>query len=261
MARKTLEMMFHGEVYDHEWNGFFRYATRRDWSEPHYEKMLEDNAGLLRNALLLYRITGERGARGDRARDRSTTSSGSCAIRRQGYFYGSQDADEEFYKLERGAAKEHEEPYIDRTCYTSWNAQMISAYLEASWTLDRPDLRDAALGALDVPLGAVPGRRDGIDVPLPATDGAARARACSATRRTSARALLDAAEVTGDPQYIDRAMELAELAGTRRFRDDGRSAASSMSGTRRRTSGGCATGRSRSRTTPSARRCSCASTT
>ena len=27
--------------------GFFRYATRRDWGEPHYERMLYDNALLL----------------------------------------------------------------------------------------------------------------------------------------------------------------------------------------------------------------------
>src|SRR3989442_4135358 len=57
IARKTLEFMSRGEVYDHEWGGFFRYATRRDWSEPHYEKMLEDNAGLLKNVLALYRAT------------------------------------------------------------------------------------------------------------------------------------------------------------------------------------------------------------
>ena len=27
--------------------GFFRYATRADWSEPHYERMLTDNSLLL----------------------------------------------------------------------------------------------------------------------------------------------------------------------------------------------------------------------
>ena len=47
MARKTLEMMYHGEVYDR--NGTASSATRRGGTgpEPHYEKMLEDNAGLL----------------------------------------------------------------------------------------------------------------------------------------------------------------------------------------------------------------------
>ena len=50
MARKTLEQMCKGGTYDQEWGGFYRYSTKRDWSVPHYEKMLEDNALLLRNA-------------------------------------------------------------------------------------------------------------------------------------------------------------------------------------------------------------------
>src|SRR3990170_494184 len=59
MARKTLEFMAAGAVFDHESGGFFRYATQRDWSEPHYEKMLEDNAALLRSLLALYRTSGD----------------------------------------------------------------------------------------------------------------------------------------------------------------------------------------------------------
>ena len=43
---KTLEAMARGGLYDHGGEGFFRYATQRDWSEPHYEKMLEDEARL-----------------------------------------------------------------------------------------------------------------------------------------------------------------------------------------------------------------------
>src|SRR6185437_6986786 len=59
MARKTLEYMCKGGTYDQEWGGFYRYSTKRDWSVPHYEKMLEDNAGLLANLLQLYRITDD----------------------------------------------------------------------------------------------------------------------------------------------------------------------------------------------------------
>ena len=35
-----------GGMYDQFAGGFFRYSTTRDWSIPHYEKMLEDNARL-----------------------------------------------------------------------------------------------------------------------------------------------------------------------------------------------------------------------
>jgi uncharacterized protein YyaL (SSP411 family) len=48
MLEKTLDGMAGGGMWDREEGGFFRYATQDDWSEPHYEKLLEDNARLLR---------------------------------------------------------------------------------------------------------------------------------------------------------------------------------------------------------------------
>ena len=47
MLRTTLRAMSSGGMYDRAEGGFFRYATQRDWSSPHYEKMLEENAELL----------------------------------------------------------------------------------------------------------------------------------------------------------------------------------------------------------------------
>lgn len=216
MARKTLEMMFHGEVYDREWNGFFRYATRRDWSEPHYEKMLEDNAGLLRNALLLRRITGNE-EHADIARGIIDYVEWKLRDREKGYFYGSQDADEEFYRLNTEQRKEHAEPYIDRTCYVGWNAQMISAYLEAYWTLGRPDLRDAAVSALDFLWKECRHAETGSMYRY--HDGAPHVTGLLADQAHVARALLDAAEATGDPAYNDHAAELAALMSAR-FQDE-----------------------------------------
>ncbi len=46
VARTTLTNMATGDLYDGVAGGFFRYSTQRDWSEPHYEKMLEDNTRL-----------------------------------------------------------------------------------------------------------------------------------------------------------------------------------------------------------------------
>src|SRR3989304_206260 len=53
----------------------------------------------------------------------------------RGFFYGSQDADEELYKLPAAEREKLPEPYIDPTCYTSWNAMAASPHLEASWAL------------------------------------------------------------------------------------------------------------------------------
>lgn len=47
MALKTLEAMFKGGIKDQVGNGFARYSVTRDWSLPHFEKMLYDNAQLL----------------------------------------------------------------------------------------------------------------------------------------------------------------------------------------------------------------------
>ena len=215
MARKTLEMMFHGEVYDREWNGFFRYATRRDWSEPHYEKMLEDNAGLLRNALLLRRISGNE-EHADIARGIIDYIEAKLRDREKGYFFGSQDADEEFYKLSAEERMGREEPYIDRRCYTGWNAQMISAYLEASWTLDRADLLESALGALAFIWERCRDAESGSMYRF--HDGAPQVTGLLGDQAHVARALLDAAEVTGDHEYNDRAVQLAGLLEMR-FRD------------------------------------------
>jgi len=55
---ETLDAMADGGMYDHVGGGFHRYATDRDWTVPHFEKMLYDNAQLPRAYLAGYRITG-----------------------------------------------------------------------------------------------------------------------------------------------------------------------------------------------------------
>ena len=45
----TLERMRAGGVYDQLAGGFHRYSVDASWVVPHFEKMLYDNAGLLRN--------------------------------------------------------------------------------------------------------------------------------------------------------------------------------------------------------------------
>jgi uncharacterized protein YyaL (SSP411 family) len=48
LADRTLGAMVHSALFDQLGGGFARYSVSADWSEPHYEKMLYDNAGLLR---------------------------------------------------------------------------------------------------------------------------------------------------------------------------------------------------------------------
>jgi uncharacterized protein len=44
-----LERMAKGGIYDHLGGGFHRYSVDEQWIVPHFEKMLYDNAGLLKN--------------------------------------------------------------------------------------------------------------------------------------------------------------------------------------------------------------------
>ena len=44
---KTLGTLTDSGIYDHVGGGFFRYCTDEKWTQPHYEKMLSDNALLL----------------------------------------------------------------------------------------------------------------------------------------------------------------------------------------------------------------------
>jgi uncharacterized protein YyaL (SSP411 family) len=63
MARGTLEAMARGGIYDQLAGGFARYSVDADWVVPHFEKMLYDNALLLRVYVHLWRATGDEWAR------------------------------------------------------------------------------------------------------------------------------------------------------------------------------------------------------
>jgi hypothetical protein len=63
MAHATLEGMARGGIYDQLAGGFARYAVDAHWVVPHFEKMLYDNALLLRVYLHLWRATGQAWAR------------------------------------------------------------------------------------------------------------------------------------------------------------------------------------------------------
>ncbi|MGW5176381.1 thioredoxin domain-containing protein [Streptomyces sp. NPDC004082] len=58
MARDTCERMARGGIYDQLGGGFARYSVDRDWTVPHFEKMLYDNALLCRVYAHLWRSTG-----------------------------------------------------------------------------------------------------------------------------------------------------------------------------------------------------------
>jgi uncharacterized protein YyaL (SSP411 family) len=90
-AQRTLEAMARGGFYDQLGGGFHRYSTDETWTVPHFEKMADDNAGLLNAYVDGYAVFGD-----ERFRNVAT---GILAFTRNvlsdpaGGFYASQDAD------------------------------------------------------------------------------------------------------------------------------------------------------------------------
>ncbi len=58
MVERTCEAMARGGIHDQLAGGFARYSVDADWVVPHFEKMLYDNALLLRAYTHLHRQTG-----------------------------------------------------------------------------------------------------------------------------------------------------------------------------------------------------------
>ena len=141
MAVHTLERMSGGGMYDHVEGGFFRYSTTQDWSVPHFEKMLEDHAGLVAD-LALAGMTGVLdSATGylDRVLREPAT----------GLYAGSQDADELYYSLDAEGRTTEQAPFVDRRVYSSWNCQLAVAYLDAARRCGRPQLKAHATRLLE----------------------------------------------------------------------------------------------------------------
>lgn len=144
----TLDKMGSGGIYDQVEEGFFRYSTTRDWSIPHFEKMAEDNAKLLAVYLHAFQLTGKMLYR-DRAEGIVRYANARLSDSEHGGFFGSQDADEEYYKLGLYGRKIRKPPTVDETLYTNYNAQFISSFLLSSIILDRPELGKFGLKSLD----------------------------------------------------------------------------------------------------------------
>ncbi|HEU4344167.1 MAG TPA: thioredoxin domain-containing protein [Candidatus Binatia bacterium] len=58
MVTHTLRKMAEGGIYDHLGGGFHRYSVDAKWLVPHFEKMLYDNAQLVRIYSQAYALTG-----------------------------------------------------------------------------------------------------------------------------------------------------------------------------------------------------------
>ena len=93
VARRTLEGMALGGVYDQVAGGFHRYSVDERWCVPHFEKMIYDNSELLRNFLHGYQVTRDLLFR-ETAEGIIAWVGEVLSDQKRGGFYASQDADQ-----------------------------------------------------------------------------------------------------------------------------------------------------------------------
>jgi uncharacterized protein YyaL (SSP411 family) len=210
MLHGTLAAMSAGGTYDHVEGGFFRYSTTRDWTIPHYEKMAEDHAGLLRALAELLAIRDDPALR---ATLRTAVAYVRATFRdpQTGLFAGSQDADEAYYALPAEERRRRERPYVDRISYTNWTAALAGAFCAVYRLTGEPLLLEEACIALDA-LDERARDADGVLFHVVPPQGAPRVRGVLADYAQYLRALLDAHETCGAPRFLARAADAAETA-------------------------------------------------
>jgi uncharacterized protein YyaL (SSP411 family) len=198
----TLERMRAGEIYDHEGGAYFRTSSGADWSQPHREKLLLEEAGLLINCLTVFRVT-QRDHYRRMAQEIIRYLDAKLFEPKTGAFCGCED----FLNDEASEAGDGQFfTIIDRLVYTDANAVVGAAYLDAALLLDEPQYRERALATLEFLWQNCWG--DGVGM-FHYFDDAPHAPGLLQDQAQMGEALLRAYEMTGGVEYMDRARRLA----------------------------------------------------
>ncbi len=208
LAERTLAAMAASDLRDRVEGGFFRYSTMRDWTDPHYERMLYDNALLLGAyarvgshkvaegiASFLITVMQQEGGGFASAQDSESTVDG---VRVEGGYYAL-DADD------RAAQTP---PALDRKVLTGWNGLAIEALAAAGSRLGQPHWVRAAKRAADFLLEQHVRADRLVRASIDGTVSAARATL--EDYGMVAGGLLELALATGEVRYAVAARELVD---------------------------------------------------
>ena len=223
LAARTLAAMAASDLRDPVEGGFFRYATRRDWTEPHYERMLYDNAQLLD---AYSRTPGD-----------VVIAEGIVAFLRDvlrlpgGAFASAQDSESTvdgerveggYYALGADARARQHPPALDEKVLTGWTGLAIEALANAGARRARPEWIDLAKSAADRLLRTHV-RPDGTLVRASIADRMSDAAATLEDYGMFAAGLIAVALATGESSYAVAARSLVDAT----LRRDGSAASGS----------------------------------
>jgi uncharacterized protein YyaL (SSP411 family) len=209
LVRRTLDAMAGSDLRDPVEGGFFRYSTRRDWSEPHYERMLYDNALLLD----AYARAGDEEVAGGIVAFLTGTlrraSGGFASAQDSESTVGGRRVEGGYYALDAAGRAAEEPPAVDGKVLTGWNGLAIGALARAGRAFGRLAWIDAARAAADMLLREHV-RVDGSLVRASIDGRVSPAVATLEDHGMLADGLLALALATGDVGHAVRAREIVD---------------------------------------------------
>ncbi|MFB8145255.1 thioredoxin domain-containing protein [Microbacterium sp. NPDC056003] len=207
VADRALAAMAASPLRDRVEGGFFRYATRRDWSVPHYERMLTDNAQLLDVALDAGDDGTARGVAGFLLDVLQQPSGGFGAAQDSESWIDGARSEGGYYARDAAARSDLEPPSVDGKVVSGWNGLAIGALARAGARLGELRWIEAARWAADAVLETNT-TADGRLVRASLDEIPSRASATLADYGQLAGGLVRLALATGDVAYAVRARAL-----------------------------------------------------
>ncbi|MFB6141253.1 MAG: DUF255 domain-containing protein [Halosimplex sp.] len=132
-ATRTLEAV-RTRLYDTYDGGFYRFAHNRDWGSPQREKLVDENAALVRAFAHGYRYTGEEAYR---ETAEGTVEYLTTDLWTGDAFAASQGGDDAYYRLEATEREERDAPPVDGTVFAGHNGVAVDGLLTyAAYTDD-----------------------------------------------------------------------------------------------------------------------------
>ncbi len=209
VADRALAAMARSELRDPVEGGFFRYATRGDWTVPHYERMLTDNAQLLEVALDAGDADTARGIARFLIDVLQQPAGGFGAAQDSESWIDGARSEGGYYERDAASRAGLEPPAVDGKVVTGWNGLAIGALARAGASLDEREWIEAARWAADAVIGAN-ARPDGLLVRASLDEIPSRAAATLADYGQFASGLAALAAATGEVAYAARARDLVE---------------------------------------------------